>query len=433
MRLTIFESDQGDCLLLRGKSGHLVLCDGGMRRSMTDVVRQELSNLDRAIDLVYVSHVDNDHISGVLQMLEDEALWRAFDHLTASGETVRAPQFPRPPKIKGILHNAFRDMVSQNNKSLANVLVNTAPALYATGVPELAMAADDMMNIALGIPEAIKVARLCKDDALDIPINKPPGVQKGSRLLYAGRPGDQFRLGSMAFTLIGPTDEELKKLRTGWNNWLRDNPNEVKKIRAKLKQQIDAFSNSDLTGSPFDLRDWNGVPDHEGVSAPNVASLMFLVEEDGKTVLLTGDGQQDFILQGLRRTEHLADAGVHVDVLKVQHHGSEHNLDDDFARQVSADHYVFCGNGSHGNPEESVIQRIYDSRLGKASQRALAPQAEGRDFHFWFSTTSAASDPLLERTRTFKAREALVSRLENKAQGRLKVHYNQGASVALDI
>ena len=122
-----------------------------------------------------------------------------------------------------------------------------------------------------------------------------------------------------------------------------------------------------------------------------------------------------------------------MDVLKVQHHGSENNLDANFARQVSADHYVFCGNGSHGNPEESVIQDIFNSRLGTADQRALAPQAKDRDFHFWFSTTSAAGDPLLERTKIFKAREALVAKLEKKAQGRLKVHFNQGASVELDI
>jgi beta-lactamase superfamily II metal-dependent hydrolase len=433
MRLTIFESDQGDCLLLEGKSEHLVLCDGGMRRSMTDVVRHELAKLKRAIDLVYVSHVDNDHISGVLQMLEDEALWRAFDHLKANGQAVKQPKFPRPPEIKGILHNAFRDMVSQNNQSLANVLVNTAPALYATSVPELASAADDMMSIALGIPEAIKVSRLCKDDALDIPINKPPGVQTASKLLFAGRPGDEFTLGSMKFTLIGPTEDELKKLRTGWNNWLRDNSDVVKKIRAKLKQQIDAFSNGDLTGSPFDLRDWNGVPDHKGVTAPNVASLMFLVEEDGKTLLLTGDGQQDFIIHGLQRTGHLDSDGVHLDVLKVQHHGSENNMDTEFARQVSADHYVFCGNGLHGNPEESVIQDIFNSRLGANSLRALAPKAKDRDFHFWFSSTSAASDPSLERTQTFKAREALVAKLEKKAKGRLTVHYNPGPSVELDV
>lgn len=433
MRLTIFESDQGDCLLLEGKSGHLVLCDGGMRRSMSNVVRHELSKLKRDIDLVYVSHVDNDHISGVLQMLEDEAMHRAFDHLTAKGQKVKAPKFPRPPKILGILHNAFRDMVSLNNKSLSNVLVNTAPALYATGVPALAHAADDMMNIALGIPEAIKVSRLCKDDALDIPINKPPGVQKASKLLFAGRPGDAFALGSMNFTLIGPTEKELAKLREGWNNWLRDSPDEVKKIRAKLKQQIDAFSNSDLSGSPFDLRDWNGVPDHKGVSAPNVASLMFLVEEEGKTLLLTGDGQQDFITQGLQRTGHLGKKGLHLDVLKVQHHGSENNLDPDFVRQVSADHYVFCGNGSHGNPEARVIQDVFNSRIGTAAQQALASKAKDREFNFWFSTTSAAGDPALERTQIFEQREELVARLVKRAQGRLKVHFNEGASVTLNI
>jgi len=433
MLLTIFESDQGDCLLLQGKSKHVVLCDGGMRRSMSDVVRTELANLGRPIDLVYVSHVDNDHISGVLQLLEDVAQWRAFDHLTKKGEKVKKPKFPRPPEIKGILHNAFRDVVSANNKALTNVLVNSAPALYATGIPELVSAADDMLNIALGIPEAIKVSRLCKDDALDIPINKPPGVAKASKLLFAGRPGDQFTLGSMKFTLIGPTEDELKALRTGWNNWLKANPDDVKAIRAKLKAQIDAFSNGTFSGSPFDLRDWNGVPDHKGVSAPNVASLMFLVEEDGKTLLLTGDGQQDFILQGLRRTGHLNGTGLHLDVLKVQHHGSENNLDKEFAKQVSADHYVFCGNGSHGNPEKSVIEDIFNSRLGAVSLRTLAPKAKDRDFHFWFSTTSASGDESLERTKIFKLREELVDKLEKSAKGRLKLHFNQGPSVDLTV
>ena len=132
-----------------------------------------------------------------------------------------------------------------------------------------------------------------------------------------------------------------------------------------------------LSGSPFDLRDWNGIPDHKGVTAPNVASLMFMVEEDGKTLLLTGDGQQDFILQGLQRTGYLGDDGIHVDVLKVQHHGSENNMDADFARQVSADHYVFCGNGSHGNPEESVIRRHLQFTAGGRQPAGAGAEGEG--------------------------------------------------------
>ena len=34
---------------------------------------------------------------------------------------------------------------------------------------------------------------------------------------------------------------------------------------------------------------------------------------------------------------------IHVDVLKVQHHGATANVDDAFVRAVTADHYVFCG------------------------------------------------------------------------------------------
>lgn len=434
MQLTIFESDMGDCLLLEAASGELVLCDGGMRTSYEGQVRAELSRLrdeGREIDLVYVSHIDNDHISGILQLLEDEAEWRVFDHHQASGDPIRRPGVPRPPVIRGILHNAFRDQVSANNRAIENLLVAAAPSLYASAVPEYIHAADEMQGIAAGIPEAIKVSRLVAASALNIPVNQPPGVATPSRLLYAGRPGDRFALGSMRFTLIGPTRKELSNLRKGWNTWLRDNPDRVKKIRAELKKRIDDFSSGARATSPYDLRDWNGIPDVKGVTAPNVASLMFMVEEDGRRILLTGDAQQDFILAGLKRTGFLDGGSVHLDVLKVQHHGSEHNMDAKFARTVSADHYVFCGNGSHGNPETRVLDMLYASRMGKPSERALAPDAADRDFHFWFSTTSAVAPQGSERRETFEKMEEHVGRLEASSGGRLHLHFREEVSATL--
>lgn len=434
MRVTIFQSDMGDCLLLEAATGELMLCDGGMRGSMTGWVRDELAQLraaGHAIDLVYVSHIDNDHISGVLQLLEDEAEWRVFDHHSANGDPIREPKVPRPPEIRGILHNAFRDQVTANNKAIENLLVASAPALYATVIPEIIDAADAMQGIAAGIPEALKVSRLTRSDALDIPVNQPPGVAAPAKLLFAGQPGDTFSLGSMHFTLLGPTKNELTSLRKGWNQWLRENPDRVKAIRAELKRRIEDFSTGALDGSPYDLRDWNGVPDYEGVTAPNVASLMFLVEEDGKTVILTGDGQQDFILGGLDRTGLLVDGHVHVDVLKVQHHGSENNMDEDFARRVSADHYVFCGNGSHGNPELEVIDMLFESRVGPASVRTLSPNAQGRDFHFWFSTTSGAQNG--SKRAAFREIEKHVAKLVTRAGGRLHTHFNGGTSMSFTL
>jgi hypothetical protein len=435
MKLKIFQSDKGDCLLLEGRSGELVLCDGGMGPSMRNHVRGELALLrdeNRELAFVYISHVDNDHISGVLQLLQDEVEWRVYEHHRANGSPVKEPKVPCPPVINGILHNGFRDQIAANKKPLEEIITAKAienllgamvPPLFGTAVPELMKAADEMQAIATGIPESIKVSKLISTDALDIPLNQPPGVNTPSRLLYAGRPGDQFKLGSMQFTLIGPTEDELKNLRKGWIHWLQNNKDRAKKLRAELKKRIDEFSTGVLTDSPFDLREWEGIPDYKGVTVPNIASLMFMVEEDGKRLLLTGDGQQDFILDGLERTGFLDDEGpLHIDVLKVQHHGSENNMDEDFASKVLADHYVFCGNGEHGNPDFGVIDIIFNSRKN-----------DDADFHFWFSTTSDAQDEGTQKREHFRKVEQQAKKLKAKSGGRLGLHFNEKSWIGLEI
>ena len=444
MRLNIFQSDKGDCLLLEADSGELMLCDGGMGPSMRNHVREKLGELrkqGRELEFAYISHIDNDHISGVLQLLEDEVEWRVFDH-HQDGDPVNEPDVPRPPVIKGILHNGFRDLITKNEKPIAslfaaraveNLLAAMVPSLFGTAKPDLIDAAEEMQAIAMGVPEAIQVSKLVAPEALDIPLNQPPGVAGPARLLYAGRPGDVFQLGSMKFTLIGPTENELKDLRDGWNNWLRNNKERLKKIRAELKKRVEEFSTGALTVSPFDLRDWEGIPDFKGVSVPNVASLMFIVEEEGKRLLLTGDGQQDFIIAGLKRTGFLDDGFLHLDVLKVQHHGSENNMDIGFARQVSADHYVFCGNGEHANPDLGVIDIVFNSRLGKPSVRTLAPVAADRPFHFWFSTTSAELGVGTEKHKNFVKIEKKVAKLVNLSNGLLENHFNENAAIVLNI
>ncbi len=445
MKLTIFQSDKGDCLLLEARSGELVLCDGGMGPSLRDHVRAELGALreaGRALEFIYISHIDNDHISGVLQLLEDEVAWRVFDHHQQRGRPVRPPRVPRPPVIKGLLHNGFRDLITVNNRRVEDLLAARAieqlvtalaPPLFATAVPELMAAADELQAIATGVPEALRVSRLAAAEALDIPLNAPPGVTTPARLLFAGQPGEVFDLGALRFTLIGPTRKEIHQLRDGWNNWLRENKDKLKKLRAELKQRVEAFSTGALTDSPFDLAGWEGLDNYKGVTVPNIASLMWLVEEDGKRLLLTGDSQQDFILAGLARRGLLADGAVHLDVLKVQHHGSRNNLDAAFAQQVSADHYVFCGNGEHSNPDLEVLDLIYNSRLGKPAVRSRAPEAEGRPFHFWFSTTAAAQDPSTKKHAYFKTVEQRVGELVERSNGQLRAHFNAGASIVLAV
>jgi hypothetical protein len=158
---------------------------------------------------------------------------------------------------------------------------------------------------------------------------------------------------------------------------------------------------------------------------------MFMVEEGGKRLLLTGDSQQDIILRGLERTGYLDDGHLHIEALKVQHHGSENNADENFCRKVSADNYIFCGNGSHGNPELSVIELIYNSRLGPKSKRALAPAADTRPFKFWFSTSVNRQAEDSEQRETFAKVEGLVATLVERSSGQLTATFNDTACIDL--
>jgi hypothetical protein len=88
-----------------------------------------------------------------------------------------------------------------------------------------------------------------------------------------------------------------------------------------------------------------------------------MVESGDKSILLTGDARGDKILAGLESTGVIEDGGkLHVDVLKVPHHGSANNLTRSFFERISADHYVFSGNGEHGNPEREAMKMLFSAR-----------------------------------------------------------------------
>ena len=433
MRLHIFQSDNGDCLLLESEDGKRILCDGGMAHSMKGHVRDVLGKLHEdghKLDYIYISHIDQDHISGVVQLLEDELEWRLFEYHRDNGTPIDAPDFPRPPKIGGIWHNAFHDQIGKNGGDVADLLAAAAPALLASSVPVLTDLGAEFQNIAASIPDAIRVSRYASPELLGIPVNRLPGSQETPKLLMFRQGQGSFKLGSMRLTIVGPTEDELTQLRDGWNNFLRDaeNRQELKELRAEIRRKVDAFGEGQ-----FDLRDWNGIEDFKGVTVPNIASLMFMVAEGDKRLLLTGDSQQDIILKGLELAGFLEDGHLHVDVLKVQHHASEHNVDAKFCRIVSADNYVFCGNGLHGNPEPSVIETIYNSRLGPQAKRALSPKAADRDFTFWFSTDAKAQTAGSARREVFDTVETLVKKLKQKSKGRLTAEFNTEASLVIDI
>lgn len=429
MKLTIFPSGKGDCLLLTGGDGKRMLIDGGIKASFVEHVAPVLSKLgpssgdkkrNARIDVVYVSHIDEDHIAGVLELLDQLVAWKIYDHKRANGDArYPEPDSPRPPGVAGIWHNGFDGQVRENAGEIEELLAATATVL--SGHPDQAfqMVAAEHQNLATSQKQALLLQRRIGAKQLGIALNRPAR----GRLMMVRKGKRPFAVGGMQVYVLGPSRRYLDELRKEWNDWLEKNKKELAKIRRKardLEEELGASEVSSFIGLRVaEARALGNVGD---VTAPNLASLMILVEEGRKSLLLTGDGFSDHALEGLRHHGKLDRGGLHVNVLKIPHHGASANLTVEFARTVTANHYIFCGNGEHGNPELEVVEAIIDSRLGPKSKKSANRKVDA-PFQLWFSCSSRFPRLQPENVEHMRSLERLVERRAARSRGRMRSHF----------
>jgi hypothetical protein len=98
-------------------------------------------------------------------------------------------------------------------------------------------------------------------------------------------------------------------------------------------------------------------------SVPNMASTVLLFRYRGRTFLHLGDSRADLILDWLVSSGLMEPQGrVHVDLLLLPHQGSMRNLTSEFLQRVTADSYLFSGDGRHFNPKVETIAALIAAR-----------------------------------------------------------------------
>ena len=403
MKLRAFHASDGDCLLLSSgdPAPRHILVDGGRRTSYRENTRTFLGDLAAAnakLDVICVSHIDDDHITGVLQLVEDEVEWRAFEFRRAENPSEPEPAAPRPPEIGEVWHNGLFHLVGDDlAPSVEGVLENVATLLAGAPDEELQDIASELDDLATGERSSMELSRRLSPEQLGIPLNPRadgPLVKRGAPGSPAG--GETVTLGALHIAVLGPSDDDIEKLRSKWQTWLAENEKALRELQADMlddEERLGALSPRIVANPMLDTALGEGLSQ---VTEANLASLMLLVAEGGATVLLTGDGVSQEILDGLAHHGKLdANGRIHVNVLKVQHHGALGNVEKKFVKSVTADHYVFCGNGAHDNPEIEVVQAFAKARLdGLDGAPAVGPPTR---FKFWF--TSSPDTPGLTPAR----------------------------------
>jgi len=330
---------------------------------------------------------------------------------------VKEPKRPRPPEIHQLWHNGFGELVEGDTTPIEDVLAMKAGLLEASSGDETSAWAADHRELATSVGEGIELSRRAASDQLGIPLNQ----DFEGKLALVRDGAKPIELGSVKLTLIGPFPVDVENLRVSWRKWMDRNQKEIARIRREMQADSDRLATDfDRLRAALDFSDTD-LGERENVTVPNLASLMFLAEEGDRTVLLTGDGHHEDILKGLEHAGRIEQGGsIHVDVLKIQHHGSEHNLDLAFARRVTADHYVFCANGEHENPDRRIVKAILDSR-----------RDGDRPFHLHFNSSSAVTEG--KDQRHMQDIENLATTAADASKGRIECHFLSASSFELTI
>lgn len=326
--LEALEAKKGDSLLLHfGTPANpgLIVIDGGPAGVYKKSLKPRLEELraSRApggalkIRLLMISHLDDDHINGVLQMLNE------LDDLRADNKA-------QPYNVLTLWHNTFDDILGNDGDVLtANLQTAAKAASKDTAMPAGLPIHHDAALVLASVGQGREVRARAKALAIDVNggfddlIGVPTG-QKGKGLAI-----DQ----GLSFTVIGPSKQRVDELREEWDK-------QIKKMGvAKQAAFVDD-------------------------SVFNLASIIVLAKAGNKTMLLTGDARGDDILEGLKSAKLLKNGTCHVDLFKVPHHGSDRNVSTEFFEQVTADDYVISGNGQHGNPEIATLKMLSEAREG---------------------------------------------------------------------
>ncbi len=336
LSLDVLRARKGDCLILHygtQDDPHLVMIDGGPRGVYGPYLKPRIEKIKEArglerreplvVDLLMVSHVDDDHIQGILDLTRD----------LIQGNTQLA-------RVLSFWHNSFENIIGSTPRELTAAFTSQFGAASMGGdPPDLILDSEEDEEVVVSglkvLASLQQGAQLRSDVVTKLKADLNPELDGG--LILAGEKAIDIGNG-LQFTVAGPMLAELQELHKKHRIWLKELAKQGKTPEDVLSAYVDK-------------------------SVTNLSSLVVLAEAGGKRILLTGDARGDRILEGLELVG-LMEKGstMHVDILKVPHHGSSNNLEDDFFERITADHYVFSGDGEHGNPERESLEMLLNAR-----------------------------------------------------------------------
>jgi len=338
--LEMLSAEHGDCLLISARGGSIstnIVVDCGPAGTYQRALRaklQALASAGEAIDLLVVTHVDNDHIQGAIEFLEENG--------TASS--------PRIIEVREVWHNSYRHLPTGQG----------------------------------GVPTADQTSRVRAQCQWVKPNSQGlVGAKEGSSLAlllqhfgynwngaFGGGPvvsGRSTSVGNLLIQVLSPSEDELEKLLYWWRKELVqmgvgydaiaslefETPFELR-LCQRPEPEPEPARDISFSGSTEVPAENTFKPDKSKV---NGSSIVLLVEFAGIKLLLLGDSPTGDLDKRWPISLPIA-----VRAVKVSHHGSRSNTAPSFLGQVKAQQFLISANGKNGHPHLDSLLRIVSSQ-----------------------------------------------------------------------
>lgn len=346
-RLTMLPAAEGDCLILsygasEAKLRH-VLIDGGRKATWPklEAALARIAARGEAVELMVLSHIDADHIDGLLEMAR-----------------TKAGDLPLVPK-----------------------------AVWFNGFEQIAPLLPDGDLEAFGFPAAEKWSKALASQGW--PLNE----EFGGKAIAVEKRREPFEFAGLTLTLLSPGRDKLKKLAKQWDKFLNgadDAAPAVVSVPAGLEAmgadgELEAFG---MRPFPDELDiDTLCIPNNAiDTKAPNGSSIAFIAEFDGRRVLLGADAHADQLATTLAANAG-PDGRCAFDLVKLPHHASQGNVTQQVVELIDCTRFAVSTSGAHfGHPDPEAIARIL--KFGTAGPKTLF-------FNYSSDRTTPWDDPAL--------------------------------------
>lgn len=309
---------------------HRVLIDGGMYNT-DEVIKARLARTKEKVphfDLIVLTHIDDDHMGGLLRLLIDKRVRLKTDDLWLNAWD-QLPGTEPHPRTLGAAGAEFFTLLLRRRRIAPNRAFHGGAAAVSADGPLNPVPLAGRMQLTVLSPgiEQLEVLKGSWDKEL------------ADRKLDGDRWDDQSIVDWMHKEHPGRIDREY---------WL---------LGGKKKKRLEKVSTKD------ELRNAAESEFDEDTSPTNGSSIAVLAEFAGRACLLAGDAYPSVLAANLARLrQERADRGERLEItaLKVPHHGSRANVSIEFVRELGCRRFLVStdGSGNQRHPDTEGIARV---------------------------------------------------------------------------